>query len=215
MLQGFEFVFDNRDKWSWSAASDGTYTVKKMSSIIDQQVFACITDSIGTFRNLFLPKKLEIFAWRVIKRRMPVRLELDKRGIDLHSVRCPLCDDDVESIEHCFIFCKFSMEIWERVHNWWGLGAFTNLSLNKILRGNTAASTTCEGKLIWQAIEWVCTYFNWKNRNNKAFHGKSWCSPVALNEIQIKSFEWISVRAKKKKIDWLTWLNNPKVYLSS
>ncbi|XP_071727131.1 uncharacterized protein [Rutidosis leptorrhynchoides] len=167
-----------------------------------------------TMRNSLVPKKLEIFVWRAVQRRIPTRMELDKRGIDLHSTRCTLCDDDHESVDHTLIFCKYAFDLWVRVFSWWGLGNVSDLSINEILRGNNSGSMTTLGKKIWQAIEWVCTYLIWNNRNYKVFRGKSWSIPVAFNEVQVKSFEWISHRLKGKKLDWLSWLNDPSVYLS-
>ncbi|XP_071709437.1 uncharacterized protein [Rutidosis leptorrhynchoides] len=145
---------------------------------------------------------------------MPVKMKLDKRGIDLHLVRCPLCDDGLETVDHSLIFCNHSLDLWNRVFGWWNLGQFSNLSMGEILRGNLPVSSSSFGKKIWEAVEWVCAYFIWKNRNNMVFHGKCWTTPVALNEIQIKSFGWISRREKRKKIDWFSWLSNPSIYLN-
>ncbi|XP_071730903.1 uncharacterized protein [Rutidosis leptorrhynchoides] len=183
-------------------------------SIIDDELIAPCGSTSDTLRNRLVPKKLEIFVWRTIKNRIQVRCELDKRGIDLHSVRCPLCDDDLETVEHSIIFCKFSLDLWSRVYQWWGLGNFSNLSVNEALRGNNGAVMSNLGKKIWQATEWVCAYYLWKNRNNKVFRGKSWPVSVMLNEIQVKAFEWISHSLGVKKLDWLTWLNNPNTFLS-
>ncbi|XP_071718540.1 uncharacterized protein [Rutidosis leptorrhynchoides] len=166
-----------------------------------------------TLRNNLVPKKLEVFVWRSLKRRLPTLTELDKKGIDLNSIRCPLCDDDIESIEHTLVFCKHAFDLWSKVYSWWGLGHVSNLSMSEILRGNTLASSSGLGKKIWQAVEWVCAYLIWKNRNNKVFREKCWNISVAFNEVQLKSFEWISLRLKKKKIEWLSWLNDPSVYL--
>ncbi|XP_071713354.1 uncharacterized protein [Rutidosis leptorrhynchoides] len=167
-------------------------------------------------RNSLVPKKFEIFVWRLILKRIPVRVELDKKGIDLHSMRCPICDDNLESIEHTFLFCSNAMDIWSRVYNWWGIGNFSNFGINEILRGNTSnVATSNFGGKMWQAIEWICVYYIWKIWNDKVFHGKTWSIPGSLSEIQIKSFEWVGHRAKKKKFDWLTWLNDPRIYLTS
>ncbi|XP_071740907.1 uncharacterized protein [Rutidosis leptorrhynchoides] len=187
------------DKWAWSLASNNMF--KMLSKLIDEQVIQIGTNVMETLRNSLVPRKLEIFTWRVIKKRLPVRTELDKREIDLNSVRCPLCDDDLETIDHALIFCKHSMEVWNRVFGWWGLGNFTNLSSSEILRGNASTSMTTRGSLVWQAVQWVCVYYIWKNRNNMVFRGKSWNAPIALNEIQHKSFDWISHRFKGRKLD--------------
>ncbi|XP_071721834.1 uncharacterized protein [Rutidosis leptorrhynchoides] len=201
---------------SCCSSANGLFSVKKLSTIIDEQLLPCPTQYLETMRNNLVPRKLEIFVWRASKKRIPVRIELDKRGVDLHSVRCPVCDDDVESVDHCLVFCKFSLEIWSRVHQWWKLGQFSNFSTNEILRGNANSSNVMSkfGKQIWQAVEWVSAYYIWKNRNNVIFHNKSWSVPVAINEIQIKSFQWISQRSKGRQFNWFNWISDPSIYLT-
>ncbi|XP_071686803.1 uncharacterized protein [Rutidosis leptorrhynchoides] len=147
--------------------------------------------------------------WRVLNRKIPVRTELDKRGIDLDSVRCPSCDDDIESIDHVMFFCRSSLDVWERVYKWWNLGGVSNLSLSEAFRGNCIRPLSRSGKLIWQALEWTCAYLIWRNRNLKVFSNKSWNSSSTLMDIQLKSYEWIASRYSKEKIEWLDWLTNP------
>ncbi|GJS86409.1 RNA-directed DNA polymerase, eukaryota [Tanacetum coccineum] len=42
---------------------------------------------------------------------VPTRVNLDKRGIDLDSVRCPLCNDDIETKDHVFALCSIAKEV--------------------------------------------------------------------------------------------------------
>ncbi|XP_071695868.1 uncharacterized protein [Rutidosis leptorrhynchoides] len=142
-----------RDCWTWSLSNSGNFNVKALTNIIEENSTTSNGQQEATIRNNLVPKKLEVFVWRAIKKRLPVRYELDKRGIDLHSVLCPLCNDDIETVDHSFLFCKHSMELWERVFRWWGFGSFSNLSLHEILRGNTPTQTSTFGKLIWQSTE--------------------------------------------------------------
>ncbi|XP_071685671.1 uncharacterized protein [Rutidosis leptorrhynchoides] len=198
------------DTWVWNLSSSGLFTTKRLATLIDEKIiggYASANDE--TLKNNLVPLKVELFIWRMLKRRIPVRAELDKRGIDLDSVLCPLCDNDVESIEHLMVFCQQSMDIWERVYKWWGLGPVTNLSINEAFRGNCNRSSSPLGSKIWQALEWTCAYLIWRNRNQMVFSKKSWNSPTALMEIQLKSFEWISTRIKGRKLEWLTWLSDP------
>ncbi|XP_071700204.1 uncharacterized protein [Rutidosis leptorrhynchoides] len=212
------FIFDRRqvDKWKWSIASDGIFRVKTLATELDMHSLPTCTAQNNTLRNNLVPKKIEIFVWRALKKRLPVRLELDKRGIDLHSVRCPLCDDDLESVDHSLIFCKNAFDVWERVFKWWNLGNFLLLSLHEIFEGNANLNNTLSGfgKKIWQASMWCCAYLIWKNQNNMVFQNKCWNAPLALNEIQVKSFEWVATRSARTKIDWHTWLSNPSFYFS-
>ncbi|XP_071687671.1 uncharacterized protein [Rutidosis leptorrhynchoides] len=197
----------------WDLANDGVFTVKKLSSLIDKHILGNPIGSKKTLRNNLIPKKIEIFAWRTLKKRIPVRIELDIRGIDLHSVRCPVCDDDLESVDHFIVSCKFASDVWSRIYNWWKLGPCSCSNVD-ILEGNIAHASTSLGQKIWKAVVWVCAYYLWKNRNLKVFHNESWCTPVLVSEIQVKSFEWITGRIKGKKIDWPNWLVNPHMFLN-
>ncbi|XP_071741033.1 uncharacterized protein [Rutidosis leptorrhynchoides] len=189
LLSNVEVSAQNRDGWAWTLSSNNVFTIKCISSLLDEKLLAIGSGNYETNRNNLIPKKVEILAWRIMKKRLPVRVELDKRAIDQHSIRCPLCDDGIKTIDHIFIFCKHSLDIWTRVFNWWGLGSFTNLSLHEIISGNSSAQMSPFWHKIWKATSWVCVYLLWKNRNNLVFHGKMWNPPVALNEIQTKSFE--------------------------
>ncbi|XP_071695767.1 uncharacterized protein [Rutidosis leptorrhynchoides] len=146
------------------------------------------------------PKKVEVFVWRARKLRLPVLVELDKRGIDLHSVRCPLCDEEIESVKNSLLQCKHAFEIWRKVFDWRGRGGVHFVNIEDLL-SDTGGSNSYVGKQIWQAVVWSCVYLIWNNRNQKVFSNKSWNVPVAINEIQVKSHEWIAKRCKDKTID--------------
>ncbi|XP_071718207.1 uncharacterized protein [Rutidosis leptorrhynchoides] len=145
--------------------------------------------------------RFEVFVWRARKGRLLIRTELDKRGIDLHSVLCPLCDGDVESVDHSLLSCEKVCDMWNKVFNWREFNRSTTASLNDLLQCNTPHIATDSGKSIWQALIWTSGYLIWKNRNQVVFKNKGWSSRVALSEIQIKSFEWIAKRIKGINID--------------
>ncbi|XP_071692036.1 uncharacterized protein [Rutidosis leptorrhynchoides] len=157
---------NNSDTWRWAFVSSGVFTVKKLTVILDEQILGQYTSPQNTFRNNLVPKKVEIFIWRALKGRLPVKIELDKRGIDLHSVRCPLCDNDLESVEHTLISCKCVEDIWCRIYKWWNVGSFVPSNISDVLGEDNPPSTTKFGGRLWQAIKWISAYLIWKNRNN-------------------------------------------------
>ncbi|XP_071687335.1 uncharacterized protein [Rutidosis leptorrhynchoides] len=118
----FSYVKQDRtlDAWYWNLSSNGIFTTKKLSRLIDDITILDNRSRTETMKNNLVPLKLEVFIWRTMRRRLPTKTELDKRGIDLDSVRCPLCDDDVESIDHSLFLCRHSYEVWDRVFKWWG-----------------------------------------------------------------------------------------------
>ncbi|XP_071712477.1 uncharacterized protein [Rutidosis leptorrhynchoides] len=170
--------------------------------------------SCGTIRNTLVPKKVELFVWRARKGRLPTLPELDKRRIDLNSVRCPICDGDIESLDHSLISCKLAKDILDKIFAWLGMGSTTYNNVRDLLNGDSGHNFSGLGKSIWQGILWASAYLMWKNRNDKVFKGKCWNIPVAVSEIQVQSFEWIAKRCKMKNIEWHNWLHNLAIYFS-
>ncbi|XP_071688353.1 uncharacterized protein [Rutidosis leptorrhynchoides] len=199
LIRSFSFDFNSQEKWIWSLASNGLFEVKKLSSLIDEKVLGFGNHSLqATLRNNLMPKKLKIHVWRLLLKRIPVRIKLNKRGIDLHSVRCPICDDDMESLDHSLFKCKVAIDVWFRVYKWWNFSNCATLKDTNIFRGKSPHTSSPIGLKIWKAVEWVCAYFLWKNRNATVYQNKGWSSSVLLNEFQVKSFEWISCKLKDK-----------------
>ncbi|XP_071712654.1 uncharacterized protein [Rutidosis leptorrhynchoides] len=203
------------DGWKWLPSDDGRFNTRRLTEIIDDKLHGSAGSDMETMRSKLVPKSLGIFVWRAKRRRLPVRVELDNRGIDLHTVRCPVCDDDVESTDHALILCKFATEVWERVFRWWGHGSFSAINTSEIFNGGGSNISGSKGKALWQAVEWVCGYQLWKNRNQKVFHNNLRSSETLFNDIQIKSYEWISKRDKNLNLEWHQWLINPSYYGNS
>ncbi|XP_071694377.1 uncharacterized protein [Rutidosis leptorrhynchoides] len=184
------------------AIGQWSFSTNKLSKLIDSKVLLPGTNCVETFRNNFVPKKVEVFIWRARKKRLPTLSELDKRGIDLNSVRYQLCDDDIESVDHALVFCKHVFEIWEKGFDWWGVNFLYSISINELFQASSNIGMTEFGSKLWQAITWATGYLIWHNRNKKIFNNKVWSAPIALCEIQVKSFDWVAKRCREKKIDW-------------
>ncbi|XP_071688357.1 uncharacterized protein [Rutidosis leptorrhynchoides] len=176
--------------------------------LIDGVWLALSFDNVETLRNRLVPKKIEVFIWRARRGRIPVRIELDKCGIDLHSIRCPICDEDLESVEHILFSCSFAKDIWGKVLNWWGYSS-ANFIFGDIFEGTFGSFASDDKKTIWQDLCWCVCYSLWKSQNSKVFNNKVVTAPVLFSEIQVASFEWISRRIKKHNLDWHRWFNFP------
>ncbi|GJT96325.1 putative ribonuclease H protein [Tanacetum coccineum] len=96
-------------------------------------------DEATTWNN-WVPKKVNIFVWRALKGRLPVREELDKRGIDLDTVLCPSCGDMVESCSHSLVMCNFAMSVWEKIYSWWKIGNVNAFSIEEFFSFNGNAN---------------------------------------------------------------------------
>ncbi|XP_071715190.1 uncharacterized protein [Rutidosis leptorrhynchoides] len=139
------------DSWKWVLDANGIFTVQKLVDLIDAVVLPRDTVPIETIKNPLVPQKVKVFVWQARRGRIPVRLELDKRGIDLHSTRCPIYDDDLESVEHVLFSCRFAKDIWGKVLNWWGYSS-GNFNYGDIFCGTFGSYASDGKKIIWQAL---------------------------------------------------------------
>jgi hypothetical protein len=55
--------------------------------------------------------KTKFFMWLVAHRKVWTADRLQKRGLD-HPERCPLCDQEQETLDHMLIGCVFAREFW-------------------------------------------------------------------------------------------------------
>nr|GEW95794.1 RNA-directed DNA polymerase, eukaryota, reverse transcriptase zinc-binding domain protein [Tanacetum cinerariifolium] len=79
---------------------------------------------------------------------LPTRLNLDYKGAALDSVRCPICDNDIENEEHLCAHSDIFINTWSRVLQWWlGDPKYWNSSTFKVInlprRVNIATHNFC------------------------------------------------------------------------
>ncbi|XP_071687146.1 uncharacterized protein [Rutidosis leptorrhynchoides] len=110
---------DKPDAWKYDLDPSGIYTTKSLARKIDCLKLGNHATNISVPRNKYIPQKVNIFAWRVAQKKIPVRIELDKRGIDLNTVLCLICNSDIESTDHTMVHCPKIAQIWFLTLNWW------------------------------------------------------------------------------------------------
>ncbi|XP_071695125.1 uncharacterized protein [Rutidosis leptorrhynchoides] len=184
------------DKWIWKLGNNGIFSSRSLNSTIDKLSVAARVPFKPTSLNNLIPQKIGIFIWRASKNKLPVRTELDKRGIDLHSTRCPVCDEDIKTLQHSLISCKIATEVWDSIRIWWKLDLLHINNISDIEKASNPALKQSMLASFWQAVVWVTSYYLWKNRNAHVFRNNPLCPPKIVADIQSKSFEWLNCRGK-------------------
>ncbi|XP_071698924.1 uncharacterized protein [Rutidosis leptorrhynchoides] len=208
-LKSFSFSGDSVDTWRWKYSANNSFSVSSLVNLLAELETAHLSNPIPTQVNKLIPQKIGIFIWRAKQNRLPVRSELDIRGIDLHSTRCPVCDDSIETLEHLLLHCKFAKDIWNRILHWWKVDDLKITNLTDLALAKNLNVKTFTGVSIWQAIIWITGYHIWKNRNDIVFGKKVSCAPKIIADIQTLSFEWINSRGNKLNLNWLQWITYP------
>ncbi|GJX98461.1 RNA-directed DNA polymerase, eukaryota, reverse transcriptase zinc-binding domain protein [Tanacetum coccineum] len=201
---------DNRDRWKWSLSEDGEFTVKELSRLIEEKILVSDNGGQEMVWNKLVPKKVNIFVWRALRGRLPVRVELDRRGVDLDSVLCPSCNNIVETCSHSLITCDLAMGVWDKIFSWWKAVCVNAFSLDEFFSSNGNVNVPTYFSRVCQAVIWSIGYFIWKERNTYVFGNKISTTNKIVQDIQLRSYEWIVRRSNKyKDIDWQRWLRDP------
>ncbi|GKA13144.1 RNA-directed DNA polymerase, eukaryota, reverse transcriptase zinc-binding domain protein, partial [Tanacetum coccineum] len=87
-------VETDKDKCVWSLAHDGLFSVANLRRQIDDHILPSL-DSKTTWDKT-LPRKVNIFMWRLKIDRLPHRLNLSSRGIEILEISCPSCSGMVQ-----------------------------------------------------------------------------------------------------------------------
>ena len=112
-------VTGGRDSWVWNLDSEAGYSVRSARLLIDGKILDVA--ALATRWNRMLPAKINVFAWRLMLNRIPTKVNLDRRGIDCGSIRCQVCDEDLETANHLFFSCELAIAIWSKIATWWDI----------------------------------------------------------------------------------------------
>ncbi|GKD05052.1 RNA-directed DNA polymerase, eukaryota, reverse transcriptase zinc-binding domain protein, partial [Tanacetum coccineum] len=94
------------DRRSWLLDPSGDFSVKSTREFIDDSMLP--KTDVPTRWVKSIPIKINIFAWRVSLDKLPTRLNLSLRGLDIPSIICPLCSIVVESTSHLLFSCQLA-----------------------------------------------------------------------------------------------------------
>ncbi|GJQ93102.1 hypothetical protein Tco_0004241 [Tanacetum coccineum] len=117
-----------------------------------------------------------------------------------------------KTCEHSPSFCATLRlwSVWERVYRWWKVGDVNAFSIGELFASSGNVDIPNHAIRLWQAVRWTSGYFIWKERNMRVFKGKVSSINKIVQDIQLKSYEWITRRSKKKiEMDWQQWFLDP------
>ncbi|PWA75344.1 RNA-directed DNA polymerase, eukaryota, Reverse transcriptase zinc-binding domain protein [Artemisia annua] len=204
------------DKWIWTLNESGMFSVSSLSRAIQKQIFVNNDTLSPSIWNSWVPRKVNVFSWRLALNRLPTRDNLVRHGVLVSSLSCLFCGVADESREHCFLSCPIIKIIWLKIWSWWRSPSLFNPSLSQILKGDTGFSSIkwVEKAKLFHAVcmTSMWTIWNWRN---KILHASSEEETTSirhqdiLSSVQRMSLLWASHRAFKSRFSLDKWIQNP------
>ncbi|GJX08469.1 RNA-directed DNA polymerase, eukaryota, reverse transcriptase zinc-binding domain protein [Tanacetum coccineum] len=140
--------------------------------------------------------------------RIPTQCNLDKRGIELDSLRCTVCDDALETSQHLWVDCVVARNVWDMVCKWWRHDDYPK-DLQSLI--SWAGSNSFPSKMARYFDVVVQTTFSsiWHYRNKLCFDIKPPRKDTIGDDIKLLSHLWISHRSRNFQSCWLDWTIDP------
>ncbi|GKD48157.1 RNA-directed DNA polymerase, eukaryota [Tanacetum coccineum] len=200
------------DRWSWSLNGNGVFSVKSAREVIDKHLL--IISPSPTRWSKLIPIKLNIFAWRMFLDKLPTKVNLSNKGIDIPCVLCLVCGSDVESRNHIFSGCSLALDLFKLMGRWWNIHI---PSLPYPLAWEVWFDGWCLNSLQRSMLE--ATFFSlwwhiWNFRNAVLFSSENPKKILIFDNVVSQSWLWVNYRSRKANVFWLAWLIDPSNAIS-
>ena len=181
------------DSLAWTLSFNGLFTVRSFPYCLEKARSGSCQDN--TFMSFIwkgiCPPKTEIFIWQLIKGTVLVCEVMWKFGmVNLANCECLMCGLVVESINHLFLTCVWSCELWRICMGWWGVHGCMNYSLIDWLNGWVGICPSQSRNRAWNVLFCAVVWTIWENRNRVVFRGSQPCLGLALDSVKFRVALW-------------------------
>ncbi|GKA95431.1 RNA-directed DNA polymerase, eukaryota [Tanacetum coccineum] len=106
-----------KERWIGPLSGQEILSVVYVRKIIDDYLLLEVSSKFS-WRKM-VPIKVNILAWKVKLDVLPTRFNLSKRGLDINSILCLICENHAESSSHLFFACSMARDIFRNIASWW------------------------------------------------------------------------------------------------
>lgn len=131
-IGNIQLSLNTSDGWIWLLEKNCTFTVRTLSSLVDEKLLGPLCFGKRFSWNNFAPKKVNIFLWRTCLDRLPHFANLSKLGIQINLPMCPICNLVPETRDHILVSCSRIRTVWYKIFSWWKL-SFSAFTLKELV----------------------------------------------------------------------------------
>ena len=158
--------------------------------------------------NTLVPKKINLFVWRLRREALPTTINLFAKGIDVSSMCCLFCQNGVEFIDHIFQKCKLVRGSRKLLNSWLRLD-LPDATPNEVLNWCDNLKLPFRTRSRTQAILFILWWCIWKARNDIRYNESRATCVGIFNAVVSLAYVWIHNRDKKDALIWQDWNEFP------
>ncbi|KAH1119081.1 hypothetical protein GYH30_047754 [Glycine max] len=187
----FQIQPSSRDLLLWGPDSGGPYSTKSAYNFLKDVDTQVTEDSASKIIwNLKIPPRASAFSWRIFKNRIPTKVNLRRRHVELPSYNCPLGDEEEETVGHVMYSCIKTRYLWWEILSWVNrVGPFSIEPRDHFKQFSLWSGKSSVDKR-WQVL-WVALSMTiWKHRNSLVFNNQNFCSEKVMDEALFHTWSW-------------------------
>ncbi|KAK2415965.1 hypothetical protein QL285_038402 [Trifolium repens] len=203
------------DRWQWRPDPASGYSVRDAYQVLTSQDSITTGEAADLLWHRQVPLKVSIFAWRLLRDRLPTKTNLVSRGIlapDLHY--CVAGCGGIETAQHLFLSCSTFGSLWALVWAWIGFAEVESYSLPDHFVQFTYSVGGLRARRSFMQLVWLaCVWVVWNERNLRVF--KNSATPVhqLLHKVQLFSYRWMRPTDVTLATNSYLWWSSPLLCL--
>ncbi|GKA18396.1 RNA-directed DNA polymerase, eukaryota, reverse transcriptase zinc-binding domain protein, partial [Tanacetum coccineum] len=166
------------DRWKWDLESSGDFSVASARMLIDGKTLPEVGSRTRWVR--YVPNKVNVHAWKVKINGLATRFNVSRRGIDINSLSCGICDNGVETADHLFFSCSMARQVSRLIMRWWDISYEEFDSYKGWSDWLSRLRLPSKNKMMLEGVFYVLWWHLWTFRNRKLFDAK-----IPLKEVTI------------------------------
>ena len=197
------------DAWVWSGDPADHYSTQTAYNMLGEEAAAGRQEEC--FEKLWrirIPARIVIFAWRLIRDRLPTRQNLRRRQVQLTDMLCPFCRIKEEGASHLFFHCSKIQPIWWDTMSWLHIkGAFPLSPKQHFLQH---FGVQLDGVRInkWQYWRLALTWSIWKLRNSIVFSNVTFNANSLFEDATFLLWSWLRSFEKDFTVHFNQWASS-------
>ncbi|CAJ2670980.1 unnamed protein product [Trifolium pratense] len=203
------------DRWQWRLDPDAGYTVRGAYQALISHALVTMDAADNLVWHPQVPLKVSIFAWRLLRDRLPTRVNLvTRRVLSSTASTCVFGCHEAESAHHLFISCRIVSSLWDLVRAWIGIPLVDSSTLRGHFTQFTFSAGVSRARRSFLQLIWlVCVWVVWTERNHRLFSGSAETPLILLDKIKLFSFRWLKSTSITLALNYHSWWSNPMLCL--
>ena len=148
-LVGFQLP-TMKDRWVCSLTGSGEFSVASIRKFVDDHLLPDVSSKF-CWRKI-VPIKVNILAWKIKLDYLPTRFNLSRRGLDIHSILCPICENHTETSSHIFFACSVARDILSNIASWWDVRPPQVASFEELKVWRASLNLSSNRKLVLEGV---------------------------------------------------------------